>query len=213
MEMCYANNFHRLFMQWIHHRALNYKMQHFVAQIREMMHSPAIWFICQYASVSLFLRQQERMTALGRKPADFLFKRQNLTSSVKWYWFNYKMLYKWHLKNQTVWLNPCLFSTGRISISADAQQPWSPGPTAGAVLLAILLSHRGRCLPQCHSKWPRAAAIAWHSCGIPICQSTPQDTASPLLCQQPSMKASHRNAKTKPGVQRSWISVLSDLLA
>lgn len=32
IEMCCANNFHKFYMQRIQQRALNYNMQHFVAQ-------------------------------------------------------------------------------------------------------------------------------------------------------------------------------------
>lgn len=96
MEMCCANDSHRFCMQWIHQRALNYKMQHFVARCSHKWEREGI--LQQYdlyvsmPTFSLFLRQQEGTTVAGSKTADFIFKRQNLTSSVKCYWFNHQMV-------------------------------------------------------------------------------------------------------------------------
>lgn len=49
------------------------------------MHSLAIRFICQHANVSFFLREQEGIAVVDSYGADLIFKRQNLTFSVKCY--------------------------------------------------------------------------------------------------------------------------------
>lgn len=75
-----------------------------------------------------------------------------------------------------------LFSTGRCC-------------AAHPVLPATLLSHRDSCLSQCHSS-SSSLAQPWH-CHLP---ELPTGHGLSTAVPQPSMKASHRNAETKPGV-------------
>lgn len=80
---------------------------------------------------------------------DLIFKRQNLTSSVKCYWFNYKMLMETTSeKPNSATASLGLFSTEGITTSVQAQEHWSPPacpvpPTAEPFTQSMEESHRG----------------------------------------------------------------------
>lgn len=179
MEMCCANNFQTLHAMnssetpQLQDAALCGTMQ---SQIREITHSPAIWFTCQYGNVSLFLRQQEGMTVVGSKTADFIFKRQNLTSSVKC-WFTVDAYVDGNWKPSSVAECLWLFSTGRISSSAGPSSPEFLALLCHPPRAPAILCHTGT------GVCPGVTASGWQqqlSCAIPICHSPHR--ARPHLC-------------------------------
>lgn len=99
-----------------------------------------------------------------------------------------------------------LFSTGRISISADDEQPWSRGAAASAVP-PTLCSRSSSCHTEtnvCRSATARGQEQQQQLgtvVAFPPARAPTGHGLTPAV-SQPSVKVPCRNAKTKPGVAK-----------
>lgn len=95
-----------------------------------------------------------------------------------------------------------MLSTGRISTSADAQQPCSPSPAAGAVPPTLCSQPS-----SCHTNVCPSATVSGQEQQLGRVVALPPSRAPPghsltTAVSQLGVKAPCRNAKTKPGVAK-----------
>lgn len=97
-----------------------------------------------------------------------------------------------------------MFSTGRISASADAQQPCSPGPAAGAappILCSQPSSWHTDVCPSATASGQEQQQQLGMAVALPPARA-PTGHGLTTAVSQLSVKAPRRNAKTKSGVAK-----------